>query len=111
MADEPTRTTSEALSTTERARPVPGAMPPAPAPAARGNGRPSEPAELRREIERTRLRMSHTLDAIEERLVEEKKELWARITLRAFRRKISTEPWRSVAIAFAAGYVIAAIRD
>jgi hypothetical protein len=76
-----------------------------------GNGRPSDPEEMRLEIERTRERMSDTLDAIEGRLVRQKEEIWARATLRGFRRRIGTEPWRSLAIAFVAGYIVAAIRD
>jgi hypothetical protein len=75
------------------------------------NGRPSDPEEMREEIERTRARMSATLDTIEDRLIEGKREIWARATLQGFRRKVSREPWRSLAIAFAAGYVVAAIRD
>ena len=75
------------------------------------NGRPADPDVLRAEIEDTRARMSRTLDEIEGRLVRQKEEIVARATLRDFRRKISTEPWRSMAIAFVAGYVIAAIRD
>jgi hypothetical protein len=85
---------------TVRAGPMPGA-----------NGRPSDPEDMRQEIQRTRARMSSTLDAIEHRLVEQKREIWARATLQGFRRKITTEPWRSLAIAFAAGYIVAAIRD
>jgi hypothetical protein len=76
-----------------------------------GNGRPSDPEEMRQEIQRTRARMSHTLDTIEDRLVEQKRAIWARATLQDFRRKVSREPWRSLAIAFAAGYIVAAIRD
>lgn len=82
------------------------------------NGRPTEPAEMRREIERTRARMSGTLDALESRVVRErealerrKEELVDRATLKGFREKLSREPWRSVALAFVAGYVVAAIRD
>jgi ElaB/YqjD/DUF883 family membrane-anchored ribosome-binding protein len=66
---------------------------------------------MRDEIQQTRARMSMTLDAIEEQLVQQKRELWAKATLQPFRRKISTEPWRSMAIAFAVGYIVAAIRD
>lgn len=83
-----------------------------------GNGRPRDPAELRREIERTRARMSGTLDALEARVVHEKEslerkkdELWARATLQGTRKKLSREPWRSVAIAFVAGYIVASILD
>lgn len=75
------------------------------------NGRPADPDALRVEIEDTRARMSRTLDEIEGRLVRQKEEIVARATFRDFRRKVSTEPWRSMAIAFVAGYVIAAIRD
>lgn len=78
---------------------------------AAGNGRPGDPDVLRREIEHTRTRMTRTLDEIEGRLVRQKEELVARATFRDLRRRISTEPWRSMAIAFVAGYVIAAIRD
>jgi hypothetical protein len=80
-------------------------------PVAPGNGRPSEPEAMRLEIERTRDRMSHTLDAIEDRLVQQKQEIWAKATLQGFRRKVSSEPWRTLAIAFVAGYIVAAIRD
>ena len=76
-----------------------------------GNGRPGDPDGLRLDIEATRARMSRTLDEIEGRLVRQKEELVARATLRDFRRRISSEPWRSMAIAFAAGYIVAAIRD
>jgi ElaB/YqjD/DUF883 family membrane-anchored ribosome-binding protein len=111
MAD-PTERTDESL-----------AIPPGPGPApvraagrnvttgAAGNGRPSSPEEMRTEIQHTRMRMSMTLDAIEEELVQQKRDLWARATLQPFRRKIATEPWRSMAIAFAVGYIVAAIRD
>jgi hypothetical protein len=100
------------------------AIPPAPSPVAapaaarpvagrpdRGNGRPSSPEDMRAEIEQTRARMSLTLDEIEDRLIRQKRDLWARATLQGFRRKITTEPWRSMAIAFAVGYIVAAIRD
>jgi hypothetical protein len=76
-----------------------------------GNGRPSDPDEIRQEIERTRERMSRTLDAIEDRLVQRKDEIWARATFRSLRHRVSSEPWRSLAIAFVVGYVVAAIRD
>jgi hypothetical protein len=76
-----------------------------------GNGRPSDPEEMRLEIERTRERMSHTLDIIEDRLVRQKQELWAKATLQRFRHKVSSAPWRPLAIAFVAGYIVAAIRD
>lgn len=82
-------------------------LPPPPA----TNGRPTNPEAMRVEIQHTRARMSHTLDAIEDRLVRQKRELWAKATLQDFRRTVSTEPWRSVAIAFLAGYIVAAIRD
>lgn len=85
---------------------------------AAGNGYPDDPEDMRREIERTRARMSDTLDALEARLVFEKRELerkkdelWEKATLQGVRRKLSREPWRSVAIAFAAGYIVAALRD
>lgn len=114
-----------AASTRPDIRSVPGPAargPNVPAPAGRptraGNGRPGSPAEMRREIERTRARMSGTLDALEARIeyerqsLEEKKdELVDRATLKGLRRRLSREPWRSMAIAFAAGYIIAAIRD
>ncbi|MGK7311504.1 MAG: DUF3618 domain-containing protein [Candidatus Longimicrobiales bacterium M2_2A_002] len=84
----------------------------------RGNGRPGDPEAMRREIEATRARLSHTLDELEHRIVRErralerkKEDLWARATLQGVRRKLSREPWRSVGIAFAVGYIIAAIRD
>ncbi|HUG41726.1 MAG TPA: DUF3618 domain-containing protein [Longimicrobiales bacterium] len=76
-----------------------------------GNGRQGGPEVLRREIEDTRARMTRTLDEIEGRLVRQKEELVARATFRDFRHRISSKPWRSIAIAFVAGYVIAAIRD
>ena len=81
-------------------------------------GRPAEPDDMRREIEATRARISGTLDALEGRLVHEKEQLvrkkdevWAKATLKGVRRKVAEEPFRSMAIAFVAGYVIAAIRD
>ncbi|NIP80001.1 MAG: hypothetical protein GWM90_12570, partial [Gemmatimonadetes bacterium] len=50
--------------------------------------------------------------ARERRALERKKDdLWAKATLQGVRRKLSREPWRSVGIAFAVGYIIAAIRD
>lgn len=62
--------------------------------------------------------MSTTLDAVEARLVHERESLERkkdalvdRATLKGFRRKLAREPWRSMAIAFVAGYVVAAIRD
>lgn len=76
-----------------------------------GNGRPSDPESMRLEIERTRERMSGTLDALEDRLVRRKRELWAKATLQDFRSTVTREPWRSMAIAFVVGYVVAAIRD
>jgi ElaB/YqjD/DUF883 family membrane-anchored ribosome-binding protein len=92
-----------------------GAVAPRPA---RGNGRPGDPDAMREEIARTRARMSGTLDAIEEQIVAERKalerkkeELWAKATLQGVRKKLSREPWRSVGVAFAVGYIIAAIRD
>ena len=73
---------------------------------------------MRREIERTRARLSRTLDELEDRITAERRELerkketlWHRATLRGVRQKLTSEPWRTVAIAFAAGYIIAAIRD
>lgn len=104
------RRTGAATVPARPARPTPGR------PA--GNGRASSPAEVRREIDQTRARMSSTLDAIEARLVEErealerkKDELVDRATLKPVREKLKREPWRSMAIAFVAGYVVAAIRD
>ena len=75
------------------------------------NGRGGDPDALRSDIERTRARMSDTLDEIEGRLVRQKDQIVARATFRDLRRKVSSEPWRSIAIAFVAGYVVAAIRD
>lgn len=82
------------------------------------NGRPAGPDDVRREIEATRSRISGTLDQLEGRLVQEKEELvrkkeelWAKATLQGARRKLAEQPFRSMAIAFVAGYVIAAIRD
>ena len=82
------------------------------------NGRPTDPEAMRHEIQRTRERLSHTLDELELRIVrerealEQKKEvLWDRATLKGARAKWSREPWRSVGIAFALGYIIAAIRE
>lgn len=83
-----------------------------------GNGRRGSPREVRRDIEQTRARMSDTLDALEDRLAYERQELERkkndlvdRVTLKPVRRALSREPWRSVALAFAAGYIVAAIRD
>jgi ElaB/YqjD/DUF883 family membrane-anchored ribosome-binding protein len=103
--------------------PMPAARSGPPAPATgpervRTNGAPTTPSEMRREIDRTRARMSDTLDALEARLVHEKAALtrkkeavWSTVTLQGVRDRLSREPWRSLAIAFAAGYIIAAIRD
>ncbi len=83
-----------------------------------GRGRPEDAAAMREEIARTRARLSQTLDELEGRIVAErralerkKEDLWARATLQGVRKKLSSEPWRSVGIAFAVGYIIAAIRD
>ena len=83
-----------------------------------GNGRPTNPDEMRQEIQRTRARLSRTLDDLEQRIIAERRELdrkadelWAKATLKGVRDKLSREPWRSVGIAFAVGYIIAAIRD
>ena len=79
------------------------------------DGEPAEGAEgadaLREDIERTRDRMAHTLDRIEDRLVRRRDELWSKATLRGARRTVASEPWRGLLIAFAAGYVLAALRD
>jgi hypothetical protein len=75
-----------------------------------GNGRPSDPDEMRQEIDRTRQRISFTLDSIEDQLVRRKQEVWAKATFQPVRRAIAREPWRSMAIAFAVGYIVAAIR-
>lgn len=120
LPDAPTtdRALPPAGATTSVARA--GAVGPAERPSARatGNGRPGSPEEARREIDRTRARMSSTLDALEARIVHErdalerkKDELVDRATLKPLREKLSREPWRSVAIAFVAGYIVAAIRD
>lgn len=74
-------------------------------------GAGSDPDGLRREIEATRARMSRTLDEIEGTLVRQKEEVVARVTLRDLRHRIATSPLRPLMIAFAAGYVVAAIRD
>lgn len=98
---------TQAAAVEGRARPVATRAGRVPA----GNGRPEDPDDMRQEIQRTRARMSLTLDTIEARLVEQKREIWARATLRGFRHRVTSEPWRSLAIAFAAGYIVAAIRD
>ncbi len=76
------------------------------------------PDAMRREIQRTRARMSATLDTLEVRLGREKAELsrkkdelWGKATLKDFRHAVTREPWRSLAIAFVAGYIVAALRD
>jgi ElaB/YqjD/DUF883 family membrane-anchored ribosome-binding protein len=73
---------------------------------------------MRREIERTRARMTQTLDALEARIEHERLALERKrrkvvdgVTLKRLRRKVGREPWRSIGIAFVAGYIIAAIRD
>jgi hypothetical protein len=83
-----------------------------------GNGRPGSARELRRDIEQTRARMSDTLDALETRIADERRslerkkdDLVDRVTLKPVREKLSREPWRSMALAFVAGYIVAAIRD
>lgn len=80
-------------------------------PLAGEDGQGGGPDDVRRDIDRTRERMSRTLDELEGRLSEGKDVLVARATFRDFRRQITSEPWRSLAIAFVAGYVVAAIRD
>lgn len=120
--------------TTERALPAAGTDTPAPLEVrsvpdrtmsvpsdrtrVRTNGRASNPAEMRREIEATRERMSGTLDALEARVSRErqslerkKDDLVDKATLKPLREQLKREPWKSMAIAFVAGYVIAAIRD
>lgn len=83
-----------------------------------GNGRGVSPREVRRDIEQTRARMSSTLDALEDRLAYERQELERKkndlvdkVTLKPVRRRLRREPWRSMALAFVAGYIVAAIRD
>ena len=83
-----------------------------------GNGGPADPEAMRDEIERTRARLSRTLDELETRIVREREalerkrvDLWEKATLKGVRRKLSSEPWRSMGIAFAVGYIIAAIRE
>jgi hypothetical protein len=75
------------------------------------NGRPRDPEAIRQDIQRTRSRMSDTLDALEAELVREKEALVRTVTLKPVREKLKRQPWKSMAIAFAAGYIIAAIRD
>lgn len=122
MADTIKTSTENTLATTPGVKaevaPVPGpgvperALPRGPILDGIGsNGRPSDPDVMREEIERTRERMSYTLDSIEEKLVRQKRELWAKATFQGVRRTIAREPWRSMAIAFAVGYIVAAIRD
>ena len=82
------------------------------APALDEHNEPPEGADaLREDIERTRDRMSETLDRIENRIVRRRDEVWSKATLRGARAAIASEPWRSLLIAFAAGYVLAAMRD
>ena len=69
------------------------------------------PAGLRADIDATRTRMSRTLDEIEQRLVSRKNELRDTATLRPLRHRLSSEPWRSLLIAFVAGYLVAAVFD
>lgn len=114
---DPDRTLPPAGETAPAVRPERSPAP-GPRPPAAGNGRPADPAEMRREIERTRARMSSTLDAVEARIAHERRslerkkdELVDRATMKGLREKLTREPWRSMAIAFAAGYIIAAIRD
>ena len=66
---------------------------------------------LRQDIERTRDRMSSTIDRIEGRLVRRRDEVWSKATFGDARQAIARGPWRSLLIAFAAGYVLAALRD
>lgn len=86
-------------------------VPPAPGLPATEDRPGAGPDEVRQDIDRTRERMSRTLDELEGRLVEGKDALVARATFRDLRRQVASEPWRSVAIAFVAGYLVAAIRD
>ena len=83
--------------------------------AAPASDEPAEPPEeadaLREDIERTRDRMSETLDRIEHRIVRRRNEFWSKATLQDAREAMASEPWRSLLIAFAAGYVLAAMRD
>lgn len=83
-----------------------GAAPPSP------DGGPHEEAEaLREDIERTRHRMSETLERIEGRIMRRRDEVWSKATLQHVRETVTSEPWRSLLIAFAAGYVWAALHD
>lgn len=72
---------------------------------------PADAAALRDDIERTRERMSRTLDRIEDRVVRRRDQVWSKATLLDVRRAVTSEPWRNLLIAFAAGYVLAALRD
>ena len=72
---------------------------------------PRDPDALRREIDDTRDRMSRTLDALEDRLVRQKEDVVAKVTFRDLRRRIGDSPLKPLLIAFAAGYIVAAIRD
>lgn len=116
MADANDRITPATPKRDTLAETTPGAR--TPARRASGNGRPTDPEAMRQEIVRTRARLSRTLDELEHRIVSErralertKEDLWDRVTLQGFRRKLSSEPWRSVGIAFLVGYIVAAIRD
>jgi hypothetical protein len=100
--------------------PAPPAVP-SPPPAADGaavrGGETASPGStdgaeaLREDIGRTRDRMSRTLDRIEGRIARRRDEVWSKATLQDVRARIASEPWRGLLIAFAAGYVLAALRD
>jgi hypothetical protein len=97
-------------------RSLPSTPPPADEPAIRGGetASPDSPDgadALREDIGRTRDRMSRTLDRIEGRIARRRDEVWSKATLQDLRVTVASEPWRGLLIAFAAGYVLAALRD
>ncbi|HEX7051515.1 MAG TPA: DUF3618 domain-containing protein [Longimicrobiales bacterium] len=68
---------------------------------------PTSTTEARREIERTRGRISTTLDALEERVDSTRNEIRERLdVLRPVRRQVREHHWASLGIAFGTGVLL-----
>jgi ElaB/YqjD/DUF883 family membrane-anchored ribosome-binding protein len=71
---------------------------------------PSDVGEAREAIERSRERISETLGAIEDRLVETKETLRDRVdVLRPVKDQVRTRPWVSVALAAGVGAALGSV--
>ena len=66
-----------------------------------------DPDTVRSEIERTRARMSSTIDSIEEALLRKKSQLEERLDVTApVRERVRSNPWGAVAAVFGAGLLL-----